>query len=47
MITETWRTIWTRTSDENNVWVIDKCSISGNKIFEMKRKIVWVKNGKN
>ena len=30
-----------------NVGIIDKCCLSGNKIFEMKRKIVWVKGGKN
>ena len=46
-ITETLEGNWTRTSDENNVWIIDKCCLSGNKIFEMKRKTVWAKLWKN
>ena len=37
-VTETWKINWTRTSDENNVWIIDNCCLSGNKILEMKRK---------
>ena len=46
-VTETWVIIWTRTSDENNVWIIDNCRLSGNKILEMKRKIVWARIGEN